>query len=486
MLWHGMKKPDLIYHKARGNGEVVHFLKFISKQKRHPYIEFLLDTYDKGQMSTAGNQTTVFVSIGRDEGMTKAKSFERGEWGDDEYVRELFDLEAPRVDGKDQMHEGVKIWLPPKEKAGAARASATAVDDIVEQEDPEAFGGDVGFASNYEAVLYKHRTQSVENHVLSLENAQLREEVRDMRVTIETSTAAASDYEALKSVNSALSLDIAQLRGQVIDITVVSAKLAAKEAELARVEKQRTDLMADGDTRVEQRIKEACGGNADLLALKTKLNTTTNKLKVSNQNLDQKLSERSALQTQLSELVPMQLEVAGMKRKCAEVEEEKRFFKERHESMMQEVARMKRVVAGTERLDRDEDRQALFDLVQQVRAESEANATGLIAVKERDAKIEKLKQEMEKLDMRLENANAATGEVEGRNGKILEVIADFGDITIRQKIQELVNGVFYRARDMWVGNFLEGDDGGEHDDEEGAQMKKKRKKQRKEKTSSRF
>ena len=441
---------EQIFFKEKESG-AVYLLKYRRTQKRHSYMETKVAEFDKCLMSLANNQMTWFVSIGEDERSCKVRSFGRGEWRRDPLFLEIFDVESPKIDGEYQTREGVKMWsMQLQKEAEEARDHAREAEDIAVQEsvmeaDPEAFGGGAAVAS-FSGSKTSEKTEFLQSQV------------------------------------DALTTEVVQLRREIGELNIVRANLAVAQTELDVVRKQKAALVADSDAIVAERLKEACGDNGELAALRIKVSRYSMKARMSKEHADSQTEAKKRLGERLLEHETMGKELAVLRAKSAEVKEMERWCQERQRFFASEIARVQRIVAGQERLDRDEELAALHAENLRVRAESEANASGLVTVKERDVRIGELAREIEHLNQKLANANAEAEKALQREGVMHDVVVEFGNSAVREEIRKRVKGVYYAAREMWEGKFFEGEDGGEAEDSVGGG---KRKKQRKEKSSGR-
>jgi hypothetical protein len=106
----------------------------------------------------------------------------------------------------------------------------------------------------------------------------------------------------------------------------------------------------------------------------------------------------------------------------------------------------KRVVAGSAQPAQSDEIAILRAEIDRVKAESEENVKGLVTVRQRDAQIVKLKEEIGNLTLRLENANRAMDVALGNEAAMVDRVSETDGISRREvrktTVGIMVDGLF--------------------------------------------
>jgi hypothetical protein len=168
------------------------------------------------------------------------------------------------------------------------------------------------------------------------------------------------------------------------------------------------------------------------------------------------------------ELQSAQTELVVLRMSAGKLKEMEDWYRIKQEELAFERRRIGRVLSGSELPARDEEIAGLRAEIVRVKAESEANVSGLVSVRMRDSKIAELEKAAVKQTQRLENANKAVDEANHKVSIMEDVVCELGGPDARKEISKRMKGVYYNVGDLWEGNscFL---------DETTAAPKKKRK-----------
>ena len=481
-----------------------------SKESRHSTIGRRIQSLDAIQMANSGMRGTFFVSINEDGGFDKVKSFPGYTRYEDPMFHEIFDLNYPVNDTNYTLRPGVEVYSSALEQEAIdAEDSARAVDDISVQEavmaeDPEAFGGSVSIDMGSKMMVGGSTVMDVGSRMVIGEStsrvmvgggSHLLKNVKQLEarvvkskriadVAVEELRVKGEEMASIVKKNAALAAErdeaiAVMMEGRRVTGDLRAALAGVKSIELKHkeelrikdelmavlVEERRVKALDAADVKsIEQKHKDELLIKDELMVVKElelmkalgggdvdkemdKISKTLKRRKAESDTFKSRLEKagvkirayENELKEKTTELLELRSLQQTMKEKIIWCDEQQRQIG--HKDLL-----FKRVVAGSAQPAQSDEIAILRAENERVKAESEANVKGLVTVRQRDAQIVKLKEEIRNLTLRLQNANNAMDVALGNEAAMVDRVSETDGISRREvrktTVGIMVDGLF--------------------------------------------